>query len=68
MVGCRMETREEEEFAGRSVVITGAAGGIGIVLVQRFLTVGHACSQWIAIKMPLTVCRRNMANQPSSPL
>jgi NAD(P)-dependent dehydrogenase (short-subunit alcohol dehydrogenase family) len=25
-----METREEEEFAGRSVVITGAAGGIGI--------------------------------------
>jgi NAD(P)-dependent dehydrogenase (short-subunit alcohol dehydrogenase family) len=35
-----METREEEEFAGRSVVITGAAGGIGIVLVQRFLTRG----------------------------
>jgi NADPH:quinone reductase-like Zn-dependent oxidoreductase len=40
VVGCRMETREEEEFAGRSVVITGAAGGIGIVLVQRFLTRG----------------------------
>ena len=35
-----MENREEEEFAGRSVVITGAAGGIGIVLVQRFLTRG----------------------------
>jgi hypothetical protein len=27
-----METREEEEVAGRSVVIAGAAGGIGIVL------------------------------------
>jgi NADPH:quinone reductase-like Zn-dependent oxidoreductase len=42
VVGCRMENRDEEEFAGRSVVITGAAGGIGIVLVQRFLTRGDA--------------------------
>ena len=33
-----METMEEEEFAERSVVMTGTAGGIGIVLVQRFLT------------------------------
>jgi NAD(P)-dependent dehydrogenase (short-subunit alcohol dehydrogenase family) len=35
-----METTEEEEFAGRSVVISGAAGGIGMVPVQRFLTRG----------------------------
>ena len=35
-----METGEKEEFAGRSVVITGAGGGIGSVLVQRFLTRG----------------------------
>jgi NAD(P)-dependent dehydrogenase (short-subunit alcohol dehydrogenase family) len=35
-----METMEDEEFAERSVVMTGTAGGIGIVLVQRFLTRG----------------------------
>jgi short-subunit dehydrogenase len=33
-----METSEEEEFAERSVVMTGDAAAIGIVLVQRFLT------------------------------
>jgi short-subunit dehydrogenase len=33
-----METKEEEQFAERSVVMTDAAGGIGIVPVQRFLT------------------------------
>ena len=40
MLRWEMQIAAHEEYANRSVVITGAAGGIGSALVPRFLTRG----------------------------